>query len=144
MLEQIPTAFLFFFAALILPIVPRGPMRAAVLLILPVIALSTSYMASIARLTRSSMLEVLRSNFIRTARAKGLPDRTIIWRHALKPSLLPVISYLGPAFVGMVTGKSRRGVAALAAEQAGAARAIFDITIEFVKVERFDAGFAHS
>ncbi len=73
-------------------------------IIMPVIALSTSYMASIARLTRSSMLEVLRSNFIRTARAKGLPDRTIIWRHALKPSLLPVISYLGPAFVGMVTG----------------------------------------
>jgi oligopeptide transport system permease protein len=50
------------------------------------------------------MLEVLRSNFIRTARAKGLPDRTIILRHALKPTLLPVISYLGPAFVGMVTG----------------------------------------
>jgi len=73
-------------------------------LVLPVIALSTSYMASIARLTRSSMLEVLRSNFIRTARAKGLPGRTIILRHALKPTLLPVISYLGPAFVGMVTG----------------------------------------
>lgn len=72
--------------------------------IMPVIALSTSYMASIARLTRSSMLEVLRSNFIRTARAKGLPDRAIIWRHALKPSILPVVSYLGPAFVGMVTG----------------------------------------
>lgn len=73
-------------------------------LIMPVIALSTSYMASIARLTRSSMLEVLRSNFIRTAKAKGLPDRTIIFKHALKPALLPVISYLGPAFVGMVTG----------------------------------------
>jgi len=73
-------------------------------IIMPVIALSTSYMASIARLTRSSMLEVLRSNFIRTARAKGLPNRTIIWRHALKPTLLPVVSYLGPAFVGMVTG----------------------------------------
>jgi len=73
-------------------------------LIMPVIALSTSYMASIARLTRSSMLEVLRSNFIRTARAKGLPERSIILRHALKPALLPVISYLGPAFVGMITG----------------------------------------
>ncbi|PIE07652.1 MAG: oligopeptide ABC transporter permease OppB [Rhodobacterales bacterium] len=72
--------------------------------IMPVIALSTSYMASVARLTRSSMLEVLRSNFIRTARAKGLPDNIIIWRHALKPAILPVISYLGPAFVGMVTG----------------------------------------
>jgi oligopeptide transport system permease protein len=73
-------------------------------MIMPIIALSTSYMASVARLTRSSMLEVLRSNFIRTARAKGLPDRVIIWRHALKPSILPVVSYLGPAFVGMVTG----------------------------------------
>ena len=72
--------------------------------IMPVIALSTSYMASIARLTRSSMLEVLRSNFIRTARAKGLPDSVIIWRHALKPAILPVVSYLGPAFVAMVTG----------------------------------------
>lgn len=72
--------------------------------IMPVIALATSYMASIARLTRSSMLEVLRSNFIRTARAKGLPDNVIIWRHALKPAILPVVSYLGPAFVAMVTG----------------------------------------
>ncbi|MEE9453817.1 MAG: oligopeptide ABC transporter permease OppB [Paracoccaceae bacterium] len=73
-------------------------------LIMPVIALSTSYMASIARLTRSSMLEVLNSDFIRTAKAKGLPTRHIIIRHALKPALLPMISYLGPAFVGMITG----------------------------------------
>jgi oligopeptide transport system permease protein len=73
-------------------------------LVMPVIALSTSYMASIARITRSSMLEVLNTNFIRTAYAKGLPTRTVILRHALKPALLPVISYLGPAFVGMITG----------------------------------------
>uniref|UniRef100_A0A2A4ZA21 Oligopeptide ABC transporter permease OppB n=1 Tax=OCS116 cluster bacterium TaxID=2030921 RepID=A0A2A4ZA21_9PROT len=73
-------------------------------IIMPVIALSTSYMASIARLTRGSMLEVLNSNFIRTAKAKGLPMRTIILRHALKPALLPVLSYLGPAFVGMISG----------------------------------------
>ncbi len=73
-------------------------------IIMPVIALSTSFMASIARLTRSSMLEVLNSNFIRTARAKGLPMRRVIFVHALKPALLPVISYLGPAFVGMITG----------------------------------------
>ena len=72
--------------------------------IMPVIALSTSYLASIARLTRSSMLEVLNSNFIRTAKAKGLPQYKIILSHALKPTLLPVISYLGPAFVGMITG----------------------------------------
>ncbi len=73
-------------------------------IIMPVIALSTSFMASIARITRSSMLEVLNANFIRTARAKGLPEHTVIWRHALKPTMLPVISYLGPAFVGMITG----------------------------------------
>ncbi|MEP3349131.1 MAG: oligopeptide ABC transporter permease OppB [Marinomonas sp.] len=72
--------------------------------IMPIIALSTSYMASIARITRSSMLEVLHANFIRTAKAKGVPMRNIILRHALKPALLPVISYLGPAFVYMITG----------------------------------------
>ena len=72
--------------------------------VMPVIALSTSFMASIARITRSSMLEVLNANFIRTARAKGLPGRRIVFRHALKPAMLPVISYLGPAFVGMITG----------------------------------------
>ncbi|WP_368186919.1 oligopeptide ABC transporter permease OppB [Aestuariibius sp. HNIBRBA575] len=72
--------------------------------IMPVIALSTSYMASITRIMRSSMLEVMNSNFIRTAQAKGLPMRTVILRHAFKPALLPVISYLGPAMVGMVTG----------------------------------------
>ncbi|MCQ0970002.1 oligopeptide ABC transporter permease OppB [Paracoccus sp. TK19116] len=72
--------------------------------IMPVIALGTSYMASIARITRSSMLEVLGSNHIRTARAKGMPERRVILRHALKPALLPVISYLGPVFVSMITG----------------------------------------
>ncbi|MGV0876256.1 oligopeptide ABC transporter permease OppB [Martelella sp. FLE1502] len=73
-------------------------------MVMPVIALSTSYMASLARITRSSMLEVLNSNHIRTAKAKGLPMRRVVMKHALKPSLLPVISYLGPAFVGMITG----------------------------------------
>ena len=72
--------------------------------IMPVIALSTSYMASIARIMRSSMLEVLNAGFIRTARAKGLPMRRIIWAHAMKPAFLPVLSYLGPAFVAMITG----------------------------------------
>ncbi len=85
---------------------PGGGWRGGQLpyVIMPVIALGTSYMASIARITRSSMLEVLSSNFIRTARAKGLPSSQIIIRHALKPALMPLLSYLGPAFVGMVTG----------------------------------------
>ncbi len=73
-------------------------------LIMPVIALSTSFMASIARITRSSMLEVLNADFIFTVRAKGLPERHWVLRHALKPAMLPVISYLGPTFVGLITG----------------------------------------
>lgn len=73
-------------------------------LVLPVIALSTSYVASIARITRSSMLEVLNANFIRTAMAKGLPMRTVIWRHAMKPTMMPVVSYLSPVFVYVITG----------------------------------------
>jgi oligopeptide transport system permease protein len=72
--------------------------------VMPVIALATTYMANIARIMRSSMLEVLHSNFIRTARAKGMPGWQVIVKHALKPALLPVVSYLGPVFVGMITG----------------------------------------
>ncbi|BFM50180.1 oligopeptide ABC transporter permease OppB [Marinomonas sp. THO17] len=73
-------------------------------LIMPVIAMSTSYIAQIARITRGSMIETMHSNFIRTAHAKGLPKHRIIFQHALRPTLLPVVSYLGPAFVGIVTG----------------------------------------
>ncbi|MTI14433.1 oligopeptide ABC transporter permease OppB [Sansalvadorimonas verongulae] len=73
-------------------------------MVLPVVAMAIMYMASIARIQRSSMIEVLNSNYIRTARAKGLPWKTIILRHAMRPSLLPVVSYLGPAFVGIITG----------------------------------------
>jgi len=72
--------------------------------VLPVIALATTYMANIARIMRSSLLEVLGSNYIRTARAKGIGGLQIILRHAMRPALLPVISYLGPVFVGMITG----------------------------------------
>ena len=72
--------------------------------VMPVIAMATAYMASIARITRSSMLEVLTLNHIRTARAKGLPTSKVILRHALKPALIPVLSYLGPTFVSMITG----------------------------------------
>ena len=72
--------------------------------VMPVIAMATAYMASIARIVRSSMLEVLTLNHIRTARAKGLPTHKVILRHALKPALIPVLSYLGPTFVSMITG----------------------------------------
>ncbi|HEX9421655.1 MAG TPA: ABC transporter permease subunit [Pyrinomonadaceae bacterium] len=72
--------------------------------ILPVITLSGLYMAYIARLTRAGMLEVLRSDYIRTARAKGLSDSQVILRHALRGGLLPVVSYTGPALAFLVTG----------------------------------------
>lgn len=73
-------------------------------LVLPVCALSLRYIANIARLMRSSMIEVLHSDFIRTATAKGLSFNQVIIRHALKPALIPVVSYLGPAAAGIVTG----------------------------------------
>jgi oligopeptide transport system permease protein len=73
-------------------------------MILPVISLALPQIAYISRLTRGSMIEVLRSNFVRTARAQGLPERTVILRHALKPALLPVVSYLGPATAAVITG----------------------------------------
>jgi len=73
-------------------------------LVLPVIALALPQIAYIARLTRGSMIEVLRSDFIRTARAQGLPTLEIILGHALKPALVPIVSYLGPATAGIITG----------------------------------------
>jgi oligopeptide transport system permease protein len=73
-------------------------------MILPVAVLSLGPIAIIARLVRGSMVEVLRSNFIRTARAKGLPTSRIILHHALHAGLLPLVSYLGPAIADIVTG----------------------------------------
>ena len=73
-------------------------------LVLPAAALAFPYTAYIARLMRGSTLEVLGSRFILTARAKGLPARTIMLRHALKPALLPLVSFLGPALAGVITG----------------------------------------
>lgn len=77
---------------------------AAANLVLPVLALSLPTMAAVARLTRGAMLDTLAQDFIRTARAKGLDAATILRRHALSPSLLPVVSYLGPAAAGLLTG----------------------------------------
>ncbi len=73
-------------------------------LILPVLALSLRYIAYIARLVRGSMIEILQADYIRTAKAKGLSTFQIVIRHALKPALLPVVSYLGPAAAGILTG----------------------------------------
>lgn len=71
---------------------------------LPVLGMSLLYVATFARITRGSMIETLNSNFIRTARAKGLSYGYIVVKHALKPAMLPVVSYMGPAFVGIITG----------------------------------------
>ena len=73
-------------------------------LVLPVVALALPQIAYIARLMRASMIDVLQSDFIRTARAQGLKASTIIRHHALKPALLPLVSYLGPAIAAILTG----------------------------------------
>ncbi len=73
-------------------------------MVLPVITLALPMIAYIARITRGSMIEVLHSSFIRTARAKGMPEKKVLISHALKPALLPVISYLGPAAAAILTG----------------------------------------
>jgi len=73
-------------------------------LVLPVATLALPFVAYVARLTRGSLLEVLQSAYIRTARAKGLAARVILRRHALRPTLLPVVSFLGPAAAGLLTG----------------------------------------
>ncbi|RKX86619.1 MAG: ABC transporter [Spirochaetes bacterium] len=73
-------------------------------LIIPVVTLSLPYFATIARLSRASFLESLRSDYVRTAKAKGLKTSVIMFKHVLKGASLPVVSYLGPAFSGIITG----------------------------------------
>ena len=73
-------------------------------MVLPVVTLALPMIAYVARITRGSMIEVLHSSFIRTARAKGMPEKEVLINHALKPALLPVISYLGPAAAAILTG----------------------------------------
>ena len=73
-------------------------------MILPVIVLALPQIAVIARLTRGSMVEVLHSNYVRTARAKGLSSVQVVVRHALRAAVLPLVSYLGPAIAGILTG----------------------------------------
>ena len=72
-------------------------------MVLPIALLTLINVSTIGRVMRGSMIEVMRSNFIRTARAKGLPERTVVLRHALKPALLPVVSTLGPLTISSIT-----------------------------------------
>ena len=72
--------------------------------ILPVFCLSLVYIAYLARITRASMIEALRQNYVRTARAKGLPFRQVVIRHALKTAMIPVVTFLGPGIAFLLTG----------------------------------------
>lgn len=83
---------------------PAGGLGGPSHYVIPVIALGTAMMAYVARLTRASTIEVLRSNFVRTARAKGLPEHRVITHHVLPAALTPVVSFLGPAAAGIITG----------------------------------------
>ena len=73
-------------------------------LVLPVITLSAIYAAYIARLTRAGMLEVMRSDYVRTARAKGLDEKTVLLKHALRGGIIPVVSFTGPALAALLAG----------------------------------------
>lgn len=84
--------------------IPVGGLDKPISYVGPVIALSGYSLAFVARLTRSSMLEVLRQDYIRTARANGLSERKVIFKHALKNSLIPVITYIGPMVAALMTG----------------------------------------
>ena len=73
-------------------------------MILPAFTLGIAYTAYVARLTRASMLQVIREDYIRTARAKGLSDTTVMLRHALKNAMIPVITWMGPIAALVLTG----------------------------------------
>ena len=88
----------------LIPIFPAAGWGTLGHLVLPGFCLGAPFAAYIARLTRTGMLEVLSQDFIRTAYAKGLPAHTVILRHALRSALLPVVSFLGPAIAGILTG----------------------------------------
>jgi oligopeptide transport system permease protein len=91
----------FVFMLRIFPAAGWGTLRQ---IILPALVLGAPFAAYIARLTRTSMLEVLGQDYIRTAYAKGLPTRHVVLRHAMQGAMLPVVSYLGPAVAGILTG----------------------------------------
>ena len=90
--------------AIYVPVLPVGGWGTLQSLILPSITLAAPYVAYIARLTRASMLEVLTQDYIRTARAKGLSENRVIYKHALRVAILPVVSFLGPLAANLLTG----------------------------------------
>jgi oligopeptide transport system permease protein len=90
--------------AIYFPILPVGGWGNFQSLILPAVTLAAPYAAYVARLTRASMLEVLSQDFVRTARAKGLAESRVIFKHALRVAILPVVSFLGPLAANLLTG----------------------------------------
>lgn len=95
---------LVFLFALTLQWLPAARFTGPLHVILPATALAGAYVAYVARLVRAGLAETVRLDFVRTARAKGLPERVVIVRHALPLGMLPVVSFLGPATVGLLTG----------------------------------------
>ena len=89
---------------LILELLPVAGWYGPEFVILPAATLGLYYAAYFARLTRGGMLEMLNQDFVRTARAKGVPERTIVWKHCLKGGLIPAITFLGPALAGIISG----------------------------------------
>jgi oligopeptide transport system permease protein len=89
---------------LILRLLPVSGWYGPEYIVLPAATLGLYYAAYFARLTRGGMLEMLNQDFVRTARAKGVPESTIIWKHCLKGGLIPAITFLGPALAGIIAG----------------------------------------
>ena len=97
-------SFLIIVLVFLIPLLPVAGWGSIQHMLLPGFCLGLVFAAYIARLTRTGMLETLSADYIRTAHAKGLSSRTVVLRHALKGGLLPVVSYLGPATAGILTG----------------------------------------
>ncbi|MBP3964531.1 ABC transporter permease [Paenibacillus lignilyticus] len=97
-------AMIQYYLAVKVPIFNVAGLESPLDYVLPVITLSTLPIAFIARLTRSTMLEVLTSDYIRTAKAKGLTPSAILWQHGLRNGILPVVTYLGPMTANIITG----------------------------------------
>jgi oligopeptide transport system permease protein len=95
---------LIFIFSIQLAWLPPARAEGFVSFILPAMTLGLIYLGVVARLARSGMLETVRQDYIRTARAKGLSERVVIWKHALRLGLMPVVTYLGPATAGLITG----------------------------------------
>jgi oligopeptide transport system permease protein len=86
------------------PVLPAAGWGSFRQLVLPAVCLGLPYAADVARIVRTSMLDVLSQDHVRTARAKGLSPARVVWGHALPGALLPVVSFLGPATAGILTG----------------------------------------